>query len=86
MAAARSAPAGPAYRVQAGAFTEETRARRVVDQLASVGRAVIEPVERDGTTLYRVVVPGPTDELQAYGLRQKVADAGFADARVIGPF
>jgi len=80
------AAAGPAYRIQAGAFSEETRARRAAAQLASVGEAVIEPVQRGGTTLYRVVVPGPQDELQAYNLRKRVADAGFADATVVGPF
>jgi rare lipoprotein A len=78
--------AGPAYRIQAGAFSEEARARRAAAQLATVGEAVIEPVQRGGTTLYRVVVPGPQDELQAYNLRKRVADAGFADATVVGPF
>jgi len=79
-------PVGVAYRIQAGAFLEQDRAQRVVDQLAGVGRAVIEPMERDGVTLYRVMLAGPPDELQAYGLRQRVADAGFADARVLGPY
>ncbi|CAN7209901.1 septal ring lytic transglycosylase RlpA family protein [Phenylobacterium sp. LjRoot225] len=82
MAAAPSA----AFRVQAGAFSEEARARRAAAQLASVGPAVVEPVDRDGTRLWRVMLPGPQDELQAYNLRQRVADAGFADARVVGPF
>jgi rare lipoprotein A len=77
---------GPAYRIQAGAFSEEARARRVATQLAAMGDAVIEPVERDGVTVYRVVLPGPQDQLQAYNLRKRVADAGFVDAKVIGPF
>lgn len=76
----------PAFRVQAGAFSEEGRARRVAAQLASVGPAVVEPIERNGTRLWRVMLPGPQDELQAYNLRQRVAEAGFADARVVGPF
>ena len=78
--------AGPSYRIQAGAFSEEARARRAAAQLSSFGDAVIEPVSRDGVTFYRVVVPGPQDQLQAYNLRKRVADAGFADARVLGPF
>lgn len=85
LAAAESA-AGPAYRIQAGAFSEEARARRAASQLSNVGAAVVEPVERDGVTFYRVVLPAPRDQLQAYSLRQKVAEAGFADARVVGPF
>lgn len=84
-AAADAAP-GPAYRIQAGAFSEEARARRAAAQLAGMGDAVIEPVERGGTTFYRVVLPGPQDQLQAYNLRKRVADAGFADAKVLGPF
>jgi rare lipoprotein A len=80
------AAAGPAYRIQAGAFSDESRARRAAAQLANVGRASVEPVERGGVTLYRVVLQGPQDELQAYNLRQRVADAGFGDARVTGPY
>lgn len=78
--------AGPAYRIQAAAFSEESRARRAAAQLSSVGRATVEPVERGGVTLYRVMLQGPKDELQAYNLRQRVADAGFGDARVTGPY
>jgi rare lipoprotein A len=81
---ARAAATG-GYRIQAGAFSEEANARRAAARLASVGQAVIEPTERGGVTLWRVVVPGPVDELQAYNLRQRVAEAGFADAVVIGP-
>ena len=84
--AVAESPTGPAYRIQAGAFSEEARARRVAAQLANVGDAVIEPVDRDGVTFYRVVLPGSQDQLQAYNLRKRVADAGFADAKVLGPF
>ena len=82
---AAPAPAG-AYRIQAGAFGAEANAQRAAAQLASVGQAVIEPMQRGGTTLYRVMLIGPSDELQAFGLREKVAQAGFADARVVRPF
>jgi rare lipoprotein A len=89
MDTAPSAPPSAAtasFRVQAGAFSEEARARRAAAQLAAVGPAVVEPVEREGTTLWRVLLPAPQDELQAWNLRQRVAEAGFADARVVGPF
>jgi rare lipoprotein A len=78
--------AAQTYRIQAGAFSDQDRARRVAAQLTSTGTATIEPVERNGTTLYRVLLPGPADELEAYAVRDKVAAAGFTDARVVKPF
>jgi rare lipoprotein A len=80
-----AAPVG-AYRIQAGAFSAEANARRAASQLAAVGPATVEPVQRDGTTLYRVMLIGPADELQAFGLRERVAAAGFEDALVVRPF
>ncbi|HEX3889002.1 MAG TPA: septal ring lytic transglycosylase RlpA family protein [Phenylobacterium sp.] len=73
------------YRIQAGAFSDEGNARRAVAQLAAAGVATIEPVERDGATFYRVVLPGSADEAQAQAMRDKVAAIGFADARVLRP-
>ena len=75
-----------AYRIQAGSFRDETRARQAASKLNRVGPSVVEPIERDGVTLWRVTVQGPQDHLQAHNLRKRVADAGFADARVVGPF
>lgn len=82
------APAGvrSALRVQAGAFTSEVNARRAVSQLSPAGAASIEPLERDGLTLYRVVLAAPEDEAGAYALRDRVAEIGFADARVVRTF
>lgn len=78
-----SAPA--AFRIQAGAFGDQDNARKAVAQLAAAGTATIEPIERGGQTLYRVTLPGPADEAEAYALRDKVAGIGFADARVVRP-
>jgi rare lipoprotein A len=75
-----------AYRIQAGSFSSEGNAQRAAAQLAAAGTAVIEPVQRGGVTLYRVMLPGPADEAEAYALRDKVASIGFADARVMQPF
>ena len=75
-----------AYRIQAGSFSDQGNAQRAAAQLAATGNAVIEPVQRGGVTLYRVTLPGPTDEAEAYALRDKVASIGFADARVMQPF
>jgi rare lipoprotein A len=74
------------YRIQAGSFSSEGNAQRAAAQLAAAGTAVIEPVQRGGVTLYRVMLPGPADEAEAYALRDKVASIGFADARVMQPF
>jgi rare lipoprotein A len=89
--AARAAPtaaaqSAQAYRIQAGSFSDQGNAQRAAAQLAATGTAVIEPVQRGGVTLYRVTLPGPTDEAEAYALRDKVASFGFADARVMQPF
>ena len=73
------------YRIQAGAFSDPVNAQRVAGQLASAGQAQIEPVQHNGATLYRVMLPGPTDEAEAFALRDRVAQLGFADARVIRP-
>jgi rare lipoprotein A len=76
-----------AYRVQAGAFSDHGRARSVADQLSGAGLSTIESFQRaDGSTLYRVMVAGGPDEAAAWGVRDRVAALGFADARVIRPF
>jgi rare lipoprotein A len=84
--AAQTALAAQAFRIQAGAFSNEGNAQRAAAQLSTTGTATIEPIQRGGTTLYRVMLPGPADEAEAYALRDKVASIGFADARVMQPF
>lgn len=79
-------PPGEAYRIQAGAFSDEARARRAAQALSAEGVARIEPYDRQGQTVYRVLIPGPTDEAEAYALRDKVAASGFSDARVVRPY
>lgn len=81
-----AASASSALRIQAGAFSSEVNAQRAVSQLSVAGNAVIEPLQRDGLTLYRVVLPAPEDEAAAYALRDRVAEIGFADARVVRTF
>lgn len=79
------ATATQGYRIQAGAFSDQDNARRAVSQLAGAGVATVEPLQRGGTTIYRVVLPGPEDEAEAFALRDRVAEIGFADARVVRP-
>lgn len=73
-------------RIQAGAFSSEANAQRAVARLSSAGTASIVPLQRQGTTLYRVVLPAPGDEAAAYALRDRVAEIGFSDARVVSSF
>lgn len=76
-----------AFRIQAGAFANPGNAERAAAQLAFAGPATIEPLQRaDGVTLYRVLLPAPGDEAQADALRDRVAEVGFADARVLRSF
>jgi rare lipoprotein A len=73
-------------RIQAGAFSSQANAQRAVAQLSSAGAASIETIQRDGMMLYRVVMPAPSDEAAAYALRDRVADIGFTEARVVRVF
>jgi peptidoglycan lytic transglycosylase len=79
------AASGQAFRIQAGAFSDQGNARRAAAQLSAAGTATIEPLERGGTTVYRVILPGPADEAEAFAMRDRVAEIGFADARVLRP-
>jgi rare lipoprotein A len=73
-------------RIQAGAYSSQVNAQRAVAQLSSAGSASIETVQRDGMMLYRVVMPAPADEAAAYALRDRVAEIGFSEARVVRVF
>ena len=86
MATARIGGFASPYRVQAGAFSTPESAQRAAAQLAATGLARVEPLSRGGTTLYRVVLEGAADQDAAEALRQRVAAAGFGDARVLRPF
>lgn len=82
----QSAKSAFGFRVQAGAYSSSDKAQRAVDQLARSWPAIVEPVSRNGATLYRVMLDGVADQNEAEVLRARIAEAGFADARVIRPF
>jgi rare lipoprotein A len=82
---AAAAAAAKAYSIQAGAFSDESNAKRAAAQLASAGAVKVEPFEHSGVTMYRVYLAGLSDEAEARAVRDKVAAAGFADARVVRP-
>ncbi len=73
------------YRVQAGAFSDAQNARRVASNLSQAGETVIEPVDREGVTLYRVLLNSSSDEADALALRDQVAALGYTEARVLRP-
>jgi len=75
-----------AFRVQAGAYSTADKARYAAARLERSWPAVVEPVSRNGATLYRVMLDGLADQNEAEELRARIAEAGFADARVIRPF
>lgn len=78
-------PASPlardGYVVQAGAFANRANAERVAAQLGA-GTA-IRPLDRNGVTLYRVVMTGYADAGAAEAARARAAAAGFPAARII---
>lgn len=83
----RGAPTGVVgvYRIQAGAFSSMDNAQRAAAQLSSASLATIEPIDRNGATLYRVLVGQEPDEAQAWVLRDRVAALGFRDASILRP-
>jgi rare lipoprotein A len=83
----RAAPSGEVgvYRIQAGSYSNMDNAQRAVDQVSSASTAVIETVDRNGVTLYRVLVGNAPDEAQAWALRDRVAALGFRDASILRP-
>lgn len=85
-AAIGSASVLSAYQVQAGAFSNLANAERVATQLAEAGIVEILPLERNGATLYRVLVRDIAGEAEAGAVRDKVVQIGLIDARIINPF
>lgn len=77
---ALAAPSG--YRVQVASFANRANAEKAV---AMLGQAVIEPAQRDGTEIYRVILGPAADEPSAWALRDHAASKGFADAKVLRP-
>lgn len=71
---------GP-YRVQVITFEERAFADGIARRVG--GDAVVESFERNGRTLYRVIVGSRTDREGAERLRQAIIARGFADALLI---
>lgn len=80
------AAAAPSFEVQAGAFSNLANAERVATQLADAGVVEIQTVQREAGPLYRVMVRQIGDEGAANVVRERVAQIGIADARIVLPY
>lgn len=85
VASVTSSPDG-GWAVQAGAFAQPDRADHVARVLKTAGRTQIKPLDRNGRTLYRVVVGPWSDPGAAAAARSEVAALGFTDAKVVAAF
>ena len=73
------------YEVVVGAFANLSSAQNLVDRVAPAGVAMVKPVQRDGVTLYRVVVSAIADETHALAVREQMLAFGLGDARIVYP-
>jgi len=77
-----SAPSAGQARVQAAAFAERAHAEAAAAALGGLGEVRIEPLERGGGTLWRVIVQGPPGE-DARSLAAALAGSGYAGAKIL---
>ncbi len=85
-APAMQAAAGPpvvSYELQAGVFASHANAEALAARLGDLGAAQVEPLQRAGQTLYRVVVHGFSNPAAAAAARSQAATLGVPDARVV---
>jgi rare lipoprotein A len=83
--AATEEPGEADYRVQLGAYATRWDATVAAIHLGPDVRYLIEPVQRDGAILYRIVLGGFLDEDDALAAQLRFHAAGFPDARVLHP-
>ena len=81
--AAAAVPVAGAYEVQAGVFADADGAQRVAAGLSGAGLPEVQPFDRAGRTLYRVVVHGFTNPADAAATRGVAQALGVTDARVV---
>jgi rare lipoprotein A len=74
---------GGGWFVQAGSFASETNAASLAQRLQSVGSAIINPVERSGTTWHRVRVGPFSDHDAAQVALDAVRAQGLPDAKLV---
>jgi rare lipoprotein A len=74
------------YRVQLGDYSTRDEAQRAAAQLCGEARYLIEPVQDQSETRFRVVLGGFLDEDDAMAAQLRFAEAGYPQARVLRPF
>ena len=79
-------PASAGFGVQVGAFSDRARADHVARDVASAGPARVEPMQRNGATLYRVTLGPITDPRAAQSARDRLESLGYQGARIIQGF
>ncbi len=71
------------YSVQAGVFSDPDNAQRLSQRLTDIGQSDVEVIERDGRSLYRVVVGGANVKDMTADVLAQLVEAGYSDAHVI---
>lgn len=74
---------GRGWYIQAGAFSDQTNAQRVVRDLARLAPAHLVPVSRYGQPLLRVRIGPLPDNRLAARLLRAVQGSGYPDARMV---
>ncbi len=69
--------------VQAGAFSEESNALRLAQQLDDFGETLVVPVEVNGVQYFRVRLGPLDDQNAADDLLDQVKSYGYSDAQVV---
>jgi rare lipoprotein A len=75
-------PSAGQARVQAAAFAERAHAEAAAAALGGLGEVRIEPLERSGATLWRVIVVAPPGE-DARSLAAALTGSGYAGAKIL---
>lgn len=78
-----SLDAGQSMRIQAGAFSSPKNAAIMADNLADIGQVDIEPINRNGKTLYKVLVGSYTNRGEAEQMRARVAARSGSSAMLV---
>lgn len=71
------------YTIQAGVFSSEENANKLVGKVSSLAKATIENVDVNGRSLWRVRVGSFENKQSAQEVLEKVRTSGAPDARVI---
>ena len=78
-----AAPVLPGTYVQAGAFANQANAEALKIQLSDLGPVDVNPINVNGTDLYRVRVGPVQDPQAANSLLQQITGRGHTNARVV---